>query len=275
MAIIHHGLRIIFIHNQRCAGTSMSSVLVNSGGEKISTKHCAIGRVKYLVLDNLITPETFDDYFKFAFVRNPWDRALSLYRYRLNKRRWHALKGAKGGENPTRNLSRLERGFEYYMDMIKDGEIKMPKSQAEMTFIEGEQSMDFIGRYESLHSDWVKAVWMTVEKKLDYLAEDQGLDKLFVIQNIEKLLNSITFDEDCRKNAKIKIYGIITGDKSSIRKAEKILKLPKRNIMKLKFKGVDKEELIKKNYRDLYTERSRGIVEELYHDDIDEFNYSF
>jgi hypothetical protein len=70
--------KCIFIHIPKCAGTSMLTVLSN--GKKIYRDHATwFDYYRY-------NPYKFEEYFKFAIVRNPYDRVVSLYAYMSNSK---------------------------------------------------------------------------------------------------------------------------------------------------------------------------------------------
>ena len=63
--------KFIFIHIQKTAGTSISNSLFQLDGTKsVGNPHCFVNHVK------VVNPE---NYYKFCFVRNPWDRLVSWY----------------------------------------------------------------------------------------------------------------------------------------------------------------------------------------------------
>lgn len=67
--------RCIFIHVPKTAGTSILLALGDNGKSRLHLPwHVFLSA----------NQKKFDDYFKFSFVRNPWDRAWSAYNYLRN-----------------------------------------------------------------------------------------------------------------------------------------------------------------------------------------------
>ena len=72
--MISHKHKCIFIHIQRTGGTSIERWL--QGEDQWNLKH----NYKHITTSyakERAYPEYYDDYFKFTFVRNPYERVLS------------------------------------------------------------------------------------------------------------------------------------------------------------------------------------------------------
>ncbi|MDT8439288.1 MAG: sulfotransferase family 2 domain-containing protein [Wenzhouxiangellaceae bacterium] len=85
-------------------------------------------------------PVAWRDYFKFCFVRNPFDRAVSDFRWRTAKR---------GGEN-------LSLGA--FLDCMQRGDFRHPAiphhfDNWPIYTIDDRIAVDFVGRFEQLESD--------------------------------------------------------------------------------------------------------------------------
>ncbi|QDV43238.1 Sulfotransferase family protein [Stieleria neptunia] len=75
--MISHKYQCIFIHIPRVAGTSIEKWLCGSDWWEIdpATKHLLASQARQLYSD------FWESYFKFTFVRNPWDRMVSALKF--------------------------------------------------------------------------------------------------------------------------------------------------------------------------------------------------
>ncbi len=81
--MISHSKKFIFVHIPKTGGTSVSKMLKKHGimlqGERnygsVYFKHAIAADLKRMMGDE------WDNYFKFTFVRNPWDWIVSNYEY--------------------------------------------------------------------------------------------------------------------------------------------------------------------------------------------------
>ena len=148
--IVSTNYSVIFIHIQKTAGTSITEFMlshlmaIRNGG-----KHEYAHEVK-----SRIPTEVWDNFFKFSFVRNPWDRLASWY---LHIKKHYT----KPGDNPFFDyLISIGDTFEKFI-LYGDKTISTPWGDRNLftnqvdQFSSGNQLLvDFVGKYESLESDW-------------------------------------------------------------------------------------------------------------------------
>jgi len=84
---------------------------------------------------------TFEEYFKFAFVRNPWERLVSEYEFILRR----------PGHGRHRRVRKLQ-SFSEFINM------QIPRRDAyQLNMLQdrnGRLLMDFVGKLENLEQDW-------------------------------------------------------------------------------------------------------------------------
>jgi len=141
--IINHLHKFIFIHIPKTAGTSMTRVLEFGGSEYMSAHRSARNLNEEL-------GDKWKRYFTFAFVRNPWERQVSWYRF-LN------LKAREKEENFDPGT--FENFIKYLDNDWPDAEpISIPYAfgQQQIDFITDVNGKlpRFVGRFERLSKDW-------------------------------------------------------------------------------------------------------------------------
>ena len=144
----------IFIHINKTAGTSIGKAIGLPIKDHLTAKEviAKVGQSKW------------NEAYKFTLVRNPWDKAVSLYEYRRKKGRTDIA--ARGipfsdwvkmtyGENKNYDYYNA-RAFQPQVDWLKDNE--------------GKISMNFVGKFESINEDFnhIKSV-IGLDAELPYL----------------------------------------------------------------------------------------------------------
>lgn len=154
----------IFIHITKTAGTSVAKSLFGY----LPYHYTAI---QYRVF---FGKKTFDNYFKFAFVRNPWDRLYSAYRY-LKTGGWNEKDEAWG----KTHLAQYNDFNEFVIDWLTPENIKKHlhfKPQHEFVCDRhGKLLLDYIAYFETLNEDFHKiAAHLNIEATLESLNQNPG-----------------------------------------------------------------------------------------------------
>lgn len=152
--MINHRHKIIFVHINKCAGQSIRRALPRG-----TRGHNTIGHYLELVRREGKNP---DDYFKFTFVRNPWDKVASFYHYH-KRREWDIFPWTVATA-PAFNefLQKLfvENDGALAVDIFRgrSGEtthhLRLSNSLDWVTGTGGEVLVDFIGRMENIQHDF-------------------------------------------------------------------------------------------------------------------------
>ena len=138
--------RCIFVHIPKCAGTSVITAL--------SDQPALHWKLSYYRL--VFQPEQFRDFFKFTFVRNPWDRLVSGYHY---------MRDGGSPEAPS-DLEWSERHIRRYADFDDFVLHGLPRLEIRrwLTFVPQHEfvtlpwrrgpQVDFIGKVENMEQDF-------------------------------------------------------------------------------------------------------------------------
>lgn len=159
----------IFIHIPKNAGTSIAKSL----GLTKTAHHTS--REIQQILDYV----DFAKLFKFAFVRNPWDRFISLYNYaRLEESYYHSainpeksLHGKHLDYDLLKNASLKECAY-----FLIEGKLKHDKYWNQwspqytwITDINGNQLVDYLGKIENIEQDFIYITKrLGLDSKLDF-----------------------------------------------------------------------------------------------------------
>jgi hypothetical protein len=90
--MISHDKKFLVVHINKTGGTSIYEALMKyaAAPEFRSNRYFQ----NHLTLQQLISKQRSPDYLRFTFVRNPWDRLVSMYHSRLVKKK-HLQSGLK------------------------------------------------------------------------------------------------------------------------------------------------------------------------------------
>ena len=142
--MIRHDHKFIFIHIPKTGGTSIEGIFKEDvggpfeGSRGVKRKHASARKMKK------IHPAEWDEYFKFAVVRNPFDLLVSRYHW----------------SRDVQCLSSFneKKTFRQFIIAIDRGGFKpkwaVPKSQLSFLSVNKEMKMDFIVRFENLQEDF-------------------------------------------------------------------------------------------------------------------------
>jgi len=158
--------KVIFLWIPKCAGVSIRNELQTHYGSyfeaynnqwdnlvfdpQITCTTFYHSHITALVQTNFIPIEWAVGAFKFAFVRNPWDRLVSLY-FWLKLRQYKWLPGC----------------FEEFVQVVANGNYSHPGVKNLEGYVQANQMVEwlrpngvwlpnFIGRFETIQADWLK-----------------------------------------------------------------------------------------------------------------------
>ena len=147
--MINHKHKFVFVHIPKTGGTSIESLFIKDPDIRVLIANCRkdVPGKHHMVRD--INSGLLKKYFVFTFVRNPWDRMVSYYKFRIKR----SCKMHNHGGSLKEWVS-----FLYSDDVlkIKANQFNLAiKNQYEFLVSKSNEiSVDFIGRFENLQEDF-------------------------------------------------------------------------------------------------------------------------
>jgi hypothetical protein len=211
--ILSYSAGFIFIHIEKAAGSSIQQALLPFANvpansrlrrrlallgplNRIGGLHRALQFGEHATANEVkrcLPAEAYNSLYKFAFVRNPWDRLVSRYAHLLRSkdRRRHSF------------ISSLEK-FEDFLrwEIQRDSASQFPY----VTDRQGKQIVDFVGHYETLPADFAKVCAMLkIQAKLPHANVSEHRDyrtyytpetRAFVAEKFRRDIEMFGYDFD-------------------------------------------------------------------------------
>ena len=157
MSIVNQTYGHIFIHVPKAAGTSMESCpWVGGNGHRTAVQ---LG----------LWPAGISCYWSWGFVRHPLDRLVSAY---------CGLRWNRNHFTPDIDSMTFRQYVRY---MHEEGTLrKYPQTRPQVDFLcaDGQVLVDFVGRFESLQSDWEYVCRQVLGRQSRAFCEDTGRVRL-------------------------------------------------------------------------------------------------
>jgi len=145
--IVSDRARCIFVHIQKTAGASIEAALQAHDPAAGSGLHAGRRHMLAREIRDVVPRDAWDAYFKFAFVRNPWDRLVSWYHMCMQVTEDNAFSRFVKQHAPT---------FEAFLTTAAAGP-GARTTRDQVDYVSDEQGtviVDFVGRYESVATDF-------------------------------------------------------------------------------------------------------------------------
>jgi hypothetical protein len=162
--LLSPGHGFLFVHIAKTGGTSVRAALGRQrwrdpwywpmflcarfshlSGHRLALK--LPRHAKIIAAKELLPHAFFQQLFKFAFVRNPWDLQVSSYHH-IRRERPHYLGGHDNFSDFLRWKLDPERPYQYHVDT------SIERQSDYLIDLDGQPCVDFIGRYEQLETDF-------------------------------------------------------------------------------------------------------------------------
>ena len=201
--MISHKYRCILIHIPRTGGSSIERWIGGGDWWSVSpeTKHLLASQAKQ------VYSEYWDDYFKFAFVRNPWDRVVSCLHYscHFGIEAERTKKRIGWSQQEPIDFSGYKRIFGHPVTVEHDhrfyerSDLLSNHHRPNRVFLNIiDEPIDFVGRFETLKED------------TQYIQERIGIEKPFNV-HVQRSKRS-NYERYCEDDTCEEVRQLYAGD---------------------------------------------------------------
>lgn len=142
--MIDHHHKFIFVHIPKCGGCSIAKILNTLPPIVDNTGHRTLKQI-------FLMHPGCENYFKFTFVRNPWDRCVSLYNFWRQQSYDHPWT-----YHDKRQMDFCKNhSFLNFLKNLNSPELDRVHTKPYFThYFSSEQRYNFVGRLENLQADF-------------------------------------------------------------------------------------------------------------------------
>ena len=160
--MVSHKHKCIFVHIPKVGGSSIEQLIWRSEKyrnesdlwmgfiDKYNNKY-QTGGLQHLFASHIqqeLGEDIFSEYFKFTMVRNPWDKAVSQFSFMKKRKDLREFIGMEADDS-----------FKTYLALIqKKTHVQWDSQYKFILDTNGEQMVDFIGRFENFNDEVCKAL---------------------------------------------------------------------------------------------------------------------
>jgi hypothetical protein len=146
--MVIHKHKCIFIHINKCGGTSIERFFIDGYDVPKQRTHDDINYYKKKF------PKNFKKYFKFTLVRNPWDKLLSQYFYQVKNTEQREYISRKKQRMAT-HFRILEEEYVSFEKFLERPFLMGHKQQLKwISGPKGKVLVDHIGRFENIQEEF-------------------------------------------------------------------------------------------------------------------------
>lgn len=158
----YYGLKTVFVHIPKCAGSGMAQRLFSENKKLNALSQEYDKHESAYLIANSMRYDLYLEFYKFGFVRNPFDRMVSWFHYYQNL--WETSKEKPCSEKCIDSFKKMN--FEEWVKRLQPYEAGGCRSETACPFHfianqyeyliwkDGKIFVDFIGRFEEIDKDW-------------------------------------------------------------------------------------------------------------------------